>query len=176
MQTTLLGLAIAMILALVTALVGPFFVDWNKYRGEFEARASQLTGLQLRVAGPMEARLLPTPTLTLQRIDLFRPGEAGAVRARKLGIEFSLSSLMKGELRATDLRVEGAEFALGVDASGKVDWPAPSIGFDPDALAIERLDIVDSRALLSDATSGASWSCSCQAFETDSITTASVGN
>ena len=61
MQTTLLGLAIAIILALVTALVGPLFIDWNKYRGEFEDRASQLTGLQLRVAGPIEARLLPTP-------------------------------------------------------------------------------------------------------------------
>ena len=51
MQTTLLGLAIAIILALVTALVGSLFIDWNKYRGEFKARASQMTGLQLRVAG-----------------------------------------------------------------------------------------------------------------------------
>jgi len=153
-QTTLLGLAIAMILALVTALAGPLFVDWNKYRDEFETRASQLTGLQLRVAGPVDARLLPTPTLTLQRIDVSRPGEAGAVRARKLAIEFSLSSLMRGEFRATDLRVEGAEFALGLDASGRLDWPAPSIGFDPDALSIERLDILDSRAMLTDSASG----------------------
>ena len=154
MQTTLLGLAIAIILALVTALVGPLFVDWNKYRGEFEDRASQLTGLQLRVAGPIEARLLPTPALTVQRIAIFRPGDAGAVRARKVGIEFSLSSLLRGEWKATDLRVEGAEFAVGLDASGHLDWPAPSIGFDPDALSIERLDIVDSRAMLAESASG----------------------
>jgi large subunit ribosomal protein L24 len=153
-QTTLLGIAIAIILALVTALVGPLFIDWNKYRGEFEARASQMTGLQVRVAGPIEARLLPTPTMTLQRIDIFRPGDASAIRARRIGIEFSLSSLLRGEWKATDLRVEGAEFALGLDSSGHLDWPAPSIGFDPDSLSIERLDIVDSRAILAEAASG----------------------
>ena len=51
MQTTLLGFAIAIILALVAALVGPFFVDWGSYRGEFETRASRLTGLDFHVTG-----------------------------------------------------------------------------------------------------------------------------
>ena len=46
MQATLLSIAIALILALVTALVGPHFVDWNKYRAEFETQASRMTGLQ----------------------------------------------------------------------------------------------------------------------------------
>jgi hypothetical protein len=36
LQTTLLGLAIALILALVTALVGPLLVDWGTYRSRFE--------------------------------------------------------------------------------------------------------------------------------------------
>ena len=48
MQTTLLGFAIVIILALVAALVGPFFIDWSSYRGEFEARAGRLTGLEFR--------------------------------------------------------------------------------------------------------------------------------
>ena len=60
------------ILALVAALVGPHFVDWDNYRGEFEARASRLTGLELRVAGPIDARLLPTPILMLHGIEIGR--------------------------------------------------------------------------------------------------------
>src|SRR5262249_54095296 len=67
-QTTLLGVAVAIILALVTALVGPLFIDWNSYRGEFETRASRLTGLEFRVTGAIDARLLPTPTLVLEGI------------------------------------------------------------------------------------------------------------
>src|ERR1044072_4124362 len=96
MQATLLGIAIALILALVTALVGPHFVDWNKYRSEFESQASRMTGLQVRLAGPIEARVLPTPSITLQRIDIVRPGDVGSLRARKLSVEFSLGSLVRG--------------------------------------------------------------------------------
>ena len=36
MQRALLGAAIALILVLVTALVGPLFVDWGRYRETFE--------------------------------------------------------------------------------------------------------------------------------------------
>ena len=32
MQTTLLGVAIAIILALLAALVGPLLIDWGSYR------------------------------------------------------------------------------------------------------------------------------------------------
>ena len=60
MQTTLLGLAIAIILALVSALVAPLVVDWNHYRSTFEEEASRLTGLAVRVNGPIEARILPS--------------------------------------------------------------------------------------------------------------------
>ena len=61
MQATLLGTAIAIILALVAALVGPLFVDWTQYRGVFEARASRMVGLPVRVTGAIDARILPTP-------------------------------------------------------------------------------------------------------------------
>ena len=44
-QTTLLGIAIALILALLAALVGPYFVNWNDHRAFFEAEASRLVGL-----------------------------------------------------------------------------------------------------------------------------------
>lgn len=154
MQATLLSIAIALILALVTALVGPHFVDWNKYRAEFETQASRMTGLQVRVAGPIDARLLPTPSLNLSRIDIARGDEAGTLRARRLSIEFSLGSLVRGEFKATDVILEGAEIAISLDRNGRLEWPAPSVGFDPEAISIERLDIRDSRALLADAASG----------------------
>ena len=59
MQTTLLGLAIAFILALTAALVGPYFVDWNRFRPQFEAEASRVIGVKVRVEGALDARLLP---------------------------------------------------------------------------------------------------------------------
>jgi hypothetical protein len=94
-QTTLLGLAIAIILALLAALVGPHFVDWGQYRAELEANASRLIGPQVRASGAIDLELLPTPPLTLTQFEISRPGGAGAVRARKLSVEFDLGALLR---------------------------------------------------------------------------------
>ena len=74
MQTTLLGLAVAVIVALVTALVGPLFVDWGRWRTSFEAEATRLIGMPVRVSGQIDARLLPTPSLFLNGIEVGPPG------------------------------------------------------------------------------------------------------
>ena len=155
MQTTLLGFAIAIILALVAALVGPLFIDWGSYRGDFEARARRLTGLEFRVTGPIDARVLPTPTIVLQGIEFGRPGETSRVRARALRIEFSLGALVRGEWRIADARLEGPEFAAGLDGSGRLAWPLPKLGFDLGGVAIERLHVEDGRAVLGDGASDA---------------------
>jgi large subunit ribosomal protein L24 len=154
-QTTLLGLAIAIILALVAALVGPLFVDWGSYRGEFEARASRLTGLDFRVTGPIDARVLPTPTIVLQGVEFGRPREIARVRARALQIEFALGALLRGEWRIADARLEGPELTAQLDGSGRVSWPVPKHGFDLDGVSIERLQIQDGRAVLVDGASDA---------------------
>ena len=86
MQTTLLGLAIAFIVALVAALVGPFYIDWNKFRPQFEAEASKIIGAPVRVGGGLDARLLPTPSLRLQSVVVGGPNDLGKVRADKLAV------------------------------------------------------------------------------------------
>ena len=153
MQTTLLGFAIAIILALVAALVGPIFIDWGRYRGEFEARASRLTGLDFRVTGAIDARLLPTPTLMLQGVEFGRPDEGSKVRARALRIEFALGALMRGAWRIADARLEGPELTAGLGSTGHLSWPVPKLGFDLEGVAIERLKIEDGRAVLIDEAS-----------------------
>ena len=137
MQATLLGLSVAIILALVAALVGPHFVDWTQYRANFESEATRLAGLPVRIAGPIDVRLLPTPTLTLSRVEIGSAAQPQA-KARETYAELALGSLMRGELRASELRVVGPEVSLGVSAKGRVEWPAVRAGFDPDQFLIER--------------------------------------
>ena len=154
MQTTLLGLAIALILALVTALVGPLLIDWGTYRSLFEAEATHLIGVQVRVTGAIDARLLPSPRLTLHDVEV---GEGSdKIQARSLGIEFALGPLMRGEWRADEMHLAGPRVRLGLDASGRVQVPGISVAFNPDALSIDRLGIEDGTITLTDATSGAS--------------------
>src|ERR1700723_3281704 len=129
-QTTLLGLAIAFIIALVAALVGPFFIDWNQFRPQFEAQASQVIGAPVRVAGELEARLLPSPSLRLRSVVVGGANDLGKVRADKLDVEFSLGSLMRGEWRATELTINGMALDLGLDPQGRIELPASTGKFN----------------------------------------------
>ena len=152
MQTTLLGLAIALIIALIAALVGPYFVDWNQFRPQFEAEASHVVGAPVRVAGELEARLLPSPTLRLRSVVVGGANDLGKVRADKLDVEFSLGSLMRGEWRATELTIGGMALDLGLDPKGAIDWPVRGGKFNLGTLAIDRLHLTG-RAALHDALS-----------------------
>ena len=166
MQTTLLGLAIAFIVALLSALIGPYFVDWSRFRPQFEAEASRVLGTQVRVSGPLDARLLPTPSLQLQSVVVGGPNDRGKVRADRLAVAFSLGALMRGEWRATELTVNGLSLDLGLGQRGRLDWPA-SFGVPAlRSLAIDRLNVTG-RVALHDAASRTTLELSDIAFSGD---------
>ena len=154
MQTTLLGLAIAIILALVAALVAPLVVDWNQYRSVFEAEASRLTGLPVRVNGSIDASILPTPHIKLRNVEVGEAGREPQVRAATVELEVGLGPLLAGEVRATQLRLVAPQIRLGLDRSGAVDWPARARSFSPEALAVSRFNVEDGQVVLTDAVSG----------------------
>ena len=152
MQTTLLGLAIAFIIALMAALIGPYFIDWNQFRPQFETEASRVVGAPVRVGGELGARLLPAPSLRLRSVVVGGANDLGKVRADKLDVEFSLGSLMRGEWRATELTINGMALDLGLDSQGRIDWLASSGKFNLGSLSIDRLNLTG-RIALHDASS-----------------------
>jgi large subunit ribosomal protein L24 len=154
-QTTLLGLAIAIILALVAALVAPLVIDWNHYRAAIESEANRLTGLAVHVNGGIDARLLPSPAITLRDVAVGEPGHAPALRAGTLKLEIALAPLLRGNVQASEVRLIAPQFSLVLDKSGTLDLPQLSPAFRPEGLSISRFAIEDGRAALSDAASGA---------------------
>lgn len=171
MQTTLLGLAIALILALIAALVGPYFVDWNQFRPQFEAEASRIIGAPVRVNGKLDALLLPTPTLRLYGVAV---GEKNApwVSAGKLDVEFSLGSLMRGEWRASELTLNGFSLDLGLDRQGRFQLPSTAGRSNLGALTIDRMNVAG-QIVLHDAASGGTLRIDDLTFSGDMRTVAS---
>ena len=154
MQTTLLGVAIAIILALVSALVAPLVVDWNSYRSAFEDQASRLTGVAVRVNGTIDARILPTPHITLRDVAIGEAGHESQLRAGTIELEVGLGPLLRGEVRATELRLVAPQMTLGLDSTGAIVAPALSQAFPADALTSSRFKVEDGRIILTDAESG----------------------
>ncbi len=155
MQTTLLSIGIAVILALLAALIGPLFIDWGEYRAVIESEASQMVGAPVRVGGAIDVRLLPTPSLKLSNVQIGPAASAEKVTARGLAMEFGLGMLMQGEFRASQVTLDSPKMRVGLDRSGVVQIPGLNIRFDPNRLAIERLAINEGQFLLADAASGA---------------------
>ena len=154
MQTTLLGLAIAIILALVAALAAPLVVDWNHYRAAFESEASRLTGLSVRVTGAIDARILPTPRIKLRNVEIGEAGKEPRLRAGSLDLEVRLGPLIRGEVQATEARLVTPQITLALDRSGAIDWPVGTRAWRPDDLSISRLRVEDGSIVLADAASG----------------------
>jgi uncharacterized protein involved in outer membrane biogenesis len=153
-QTTLLGLAIAFIIALVAALIGPYFIDWNQFRPQFEAEATAVIGAPVRVAGALDARLLPTPSLRLRSVVVGAANDLGKVHADKLDVEFSLGELMRGQWRANQLTIDGLAVDLGLDPQGRIDLPASTGTFNLGSLSIDRLNLTGRVALHDSASHG----------------------
>ena len=153
MQTTLLGIAILIIVALVSALVAPLVVDWNRYRSTFEQEASELAGFPVHVRGPIEARILPAPHIILRNVDAGTDRQPW-LRAQTVEVEVGLGPLIRGELQATSLRLVAPQIALGLNRAGALDWPAASSAAHPDLVSISRFEIEDGRVALGDAASG----------------------
>ena len=151
MQTTLLGIAIAIIVALVAALVGPLMIDWGGYRSLFEREATSLIGVPVKVSGAIDARLLPTPQFALHDIEI---GNGDKIRARSLAVKFALGPLMRGQWQASELHLVGPQLSVGLDAKGHLHAPRLAVGFDPNALTVEHLNIQDGTLTLTDAANG----------------------
>jgi len=153
-QTTLLGLAIAIILALVAALVAPFVVDWNNYRTALETEAGRMTGFDVRVHGSIDARILPNPRLTLHDIEISAANRGPSLRAGSLELELGLGPLLTGKLRATQARLVAPKIDLRLDRSGVLDIGAPGPSLLPNALSISHFAVEDGRLAIDDAASG----------------------
>lgn len=144
MNNTLTGLGLALVLALVAALVGPLFVNWNAYRDDFAAQASALIGAPVAVRGAVEARLLPSPYVRFRDVSA---GEGVArLEAAEIEITLAIGPLLRGDVTAERVKLVRPRLAVAIDADGAVSTPfgaKGSAGPDADRIAFNRADVID---------------------------------
>ena len=139
-----------------TALIGPYFVDWNAYRDTFEREASAYIGRPVNVAGKASLRLLPTPVLSFTNI---RIGDDAApdMEMERFRAEVELAPLLKGDVRIIQMAVERPRFHVDL---ARLQSPGEAGGawrIDPERISLERLEIIDGTALITDSQAGRSW-------------------
>src|SRR5260370_3738283 len=83
-----------------------------------------------------------------------------------MDVDFSLGQLMRADWRPTELTIGGMPPDLGLDSSGRIDWPASTGKFNLGSLAIDRLNLTG-RIALHDAASRGTLELSEIAFSGD---------
>lgn len=143
MNSLYVGIGTAIVVALVTALIGPFFVDWNAWRGVIEDEARRVAGIEIRVLGDIDARLLPSPRIRLA--DVVVGGvERPLLHSGRLLLDLDLLPLMKGEIRLAEVHLDHPEMRLALDAEGRPTG-LPALAAATHEAAIDRLVVTGGR-------------------------------
>ena len=149
-----IGVGLTLILALLVALVGPFFVDWGTYRSVFEREATKIVGYQITVIGEVDARLLPSPRIRFGDV-VVGPIDTPLARIGRFALDLEAAPLLRGDIRISELRFERPTVEIAVDGEGRVALPARLAETrDPSSVEIEQLEISDGRFTVTDARNG----------------------
>lgn len=154
MQHGLLALAIALILAIVAALFAPAYVDWNEWRATFERQASELAGTPVKIRGPIEATILPTPAFLLRDVRIGDPEHSTGIHAGEVQGSLSLGSLLRGAFQAEDFALVRPSMRIALAEGGRMVLP-DGAAKGSDALSISRFSISNGSLTIEDRTAGA---------------------
>ncbi len=149
MRESLTIFAIAIILVLFAALVGPYFYDWTQARALIETRLSRAVGTPIKISGDIDVKLLPTPYLIASGVSNApaNPGEA-KFQAKSMRFELAAMPLLGGDLQFTDASFYAPEFTFFVDEDN-FSWPKlpkstpASVRFDKISVFNGALHLVD---------------------------------
>lgn len=124
MRESLTIFAGLLVVILTVALVGPYFVDWTAQRSWIEALLSDATGARVRVAGAIDVKLLPTPSLHLEKVVLQGPNSNDvSFRAADVDLQMAVTPLLRGQVQFIEADIEAPEVQVTMAGDGSVVLP-----------------------------------------------------
>ncbi len=143
MRDSLTILAILLIAVLTTALVAPYFIDWNSHRALIEARLSKAAGTRVSIAGPIDVKLLPQPIFRLGKVTVggATPG-APSFTADEVDVSIAMTALMRGDIQVADATLRRPRLDLTSTTKGAAPFGLPGVR-KPERFQFQHVAIVD---------------------------------
>jgi len=127
LKSLIYGLVAIVILAVAAVLVGPSFVDWNRYKPEIVERLESATGRKIAIDGPIAFAMLPVPTLSASLVrvaDVEPAGERDFMALKALDVRVGLFPILSGEIRVESVALVSPMVTLERFADGRGNWQA----------------------------------------------------
>lgn len=172
MNSILTYIAGLLVVLLFAALVGPSLVDWNQFREEIEAQASEAAGRPVSIDGDIRFRILPAPHLTLGKIKVGQNPEADSLPSdlnfatfAEIDGEVALAPLLSGDIEITSVRIVEPEFNLEVLPDGSGNWRGITLGermpeegmFSLASISLEKASFVNGTVNYRNRLNGRKW-------------------
>lgn len=106
------------------ALIVPYFLDVNRYKGTIAAQIEEATGRKVTI-GALRARLLPSVGFTIEQFALGNPqgfAEGNLLTAESIRGSLALGPLLRSQFQLTSVEIVGPHLYLVEDDRGKVNY------------------------------------------------------
>lgn len=125
MKKTVIAILALVVVLVGAVLVGPSFVDWNSYKPEIAAAVEQRTGRKLAIDGAIGFQVLPSPSLSVEKVRL--SNAAGAtdkdfLQLDSLQVHVALMPLLEGRVQIASVTLRRPVVALERLADGRNNW------------------------------------------------------
>lgn len=165
---------VLLVLVLVVGglILGPGFVDWNKYKPEILSQLQSVTGHEYTIAGNIELAIVPMPRVKIENLSVAMPGTLGGATIaslEKAAVYVELMPLLQKRIVVKSVELVKPVFNLGVRADGTAVWmtpelqqkvdagktaPAQSSGDFGNAISLNEIKITDGAFTYKDAVKG----------------------
>ena len=124
LKSPLTIIGILLILVAGALGLGPYFVNWNDHKAEFQRQASLVTGRDVTISGPVNVRLFPWPRLTASDVRISNPAGSlvpDLLRVEGVDAEISAPALLSGRIEFRKVTLVRPVLALERLAEGEDD-------------------------------------------------------
>ncbi|HDZ73918.1 MAG TPA: AsmA family protein [Aurantimonas coralicida] len=111
-----------LVLALIGALVAPYFIDWTAYRDDFQREASAILGRDVVVRGEASARLLPFPSVTFGDVEVLDESGAALATIGRFRMDAELAPYLSGEIFIYSMSLDRPSIRIPIRPDGSIDW------------------------------------------------------
>jgi uncharacterized protein involved in outer membrane biogenesis len=146
LRTGLTVVALLLILALTAALIGPYYVDWNRQRAIVEAQLSHVLRERVAVKGAIDLKLLPSPYITLNQVEISDPKTGGVLfSCNEMELTLGLTALVRGQFRFTQASFDHPTLDLASGPDGGIVWPKLNLATNSESIAFDKVIVRDGR-------------------------------
>lgn len=125
-------------LLMAALLIGPSFVDWNKYKPQIIEQAKSAAGYDVKIDGDIHLSLIPSPQLEIEGLSVVAPrGRAdNLLTMKQANVSVNLFPLLSGNVQVDTVRLVNPDIQLEVLPDGQNSWMSDKLLADSDAKAV----------------------------------------